>query len=964
MPAPGLTQKRRRTPTGWLRRVMVASAALLGMSALASGADIAPLPADLRLYLNYAAKLESKAVLAHNFCILDPASNAPLEQGRALGHTHLAYVPAVEVAPATLPARAAQARGIPVLARNGDWNSSVLDVTHPGWIDWLVDDVARPAIQNGYDGVFLDTIDSTMRIIMQDPSRAPACRKAVVNAILRLRHDFPGKRIVLNRGFDVVGEVAESIDSVLVEGLYQTWSPEKKEYIPTRVEGTEWLLSHIAHIQAKKLPVFVVDYVRPDDTTLARVTAKRIRARGCIPFVTTPDIQGEELAPLREVPRRIAVLYGSKPKGDAPAAFPADTLTTGLFQGPLEWLGCEIQFFDAWKGLPPKLSPNTYRGVILDGDLELPAEQEEAFADWLLEQQRHGLKLLFSGAVPFTRERAIGKVFTALAMTGGNLPVSFDGTPAGPRPPSQRSTSGASRAVIAPPGANILLTIEGRDALGHAQRTDPAFVATWGGAMLLDGLPEQTCERLDIHAFLQAWLATGTPFPVPDTTTRDGMRAFFAHIDGDGFTARSAVNSGSLCSEVTRDELIEKFPLPLTVSVIESEIEAQVSGLDPLAAPHYRKVAQSIFSLPNVHPASHSYSHPYRWLDLDESNPPNPSPQNFGLKLWANYAGNVSLDREVRGSIEYINRVLAPPDKSVELFLWSGNSRPGAQALRLCRELGVESIGSGTVLPPGLAGLNGESPSHSFWDDETQVYAAGQNPFMCAQTRPAPFFEGAEAMIARFVGTESPRRLKPVNPCCDFHAAAYVTSLRAIQSVFSWCMEQPLHAITARQYAQIVRDAGEARIYQSAPESWLISSSGHLRTFRLPASGAEPDLAASKGVTGWVRHGDILYVHTDGSPVTQLVLNPHPAPHLRLAQCSAESTFRTLDPLKAEFQVSDLRPVQAVFAGAPPRATCALVVNGRSIQLKADDEGAIVLNLPATADVLLDFSSARLADRN
>ena len=36
----------------------------------------------------------------------------------------------------------------------------------------------------------------------------------------------------------------------------------------------------------------------------------------------------------------------------------------------------------------------------------------------------------------------------------------------------------------------------------------------------------------------------------------------------------------------------------------------------------------------------------------------------------------VRLEREVRGSIEYINRVLVPRDKRVEMMLWSGDCRP------------------------------------------------------------------------------------------------------------------------------------------------------------------------------------------------------------------------------------------------------------------------------------------------
>jgi hypothetical protein len=95
-----------------------------------------------------------------------------------------------------------------------------------------------------------------------------------------------------------------------------------------------------------------------------------------------------------------------------------------------------------------------------------------------------------------------------------------------------------------------------------------------------------------------------------------------------------------------------------------------------------------------------------------------------------------------------------------------------------------------------------------------------------------------------------------------------------------------------------------------------------------------------------------------------LVLNAKPPPHLRLAECSAEIEFHTLAALRAEFRVTDLRPVHAAFAGVPPLAACELVVNGKPMRLQSDSQGIVKLHLPATADVTLDFSTARLANRN
>jgi len=245
-----------------------------------------------RLYVNYSAKPDANALLAHNFCILDPAAKVDLDVGQAKGNIYLAYVSVVEVLPDTPNALQATARGIPFLARNAEWGADVLDVTHAAWLDYVVNDLAAAALAKGFDGVFLDTLDSIERIAAEHPNKAKACHGALVALIKKLHKRFPQKRIVLNRGFDLIDEVAADINGVLIESMLQGWDPATKKYHAVKPADTQWLLVRIRKIQARKLPVFVVDYVKSNESELARKTAERIAALGCVPFITTPKLQG------------------------------------------------------------------------------------------------------------------------------------------------------------------------------------------------------------------------------------------------------------------------------------------------------------------------------------------------------------------------------------------------------------------------------------------------------------------------------------------------------------------------------------------------------------------------------------------------------------------------------------------------------------------------------------------------
>lgn len=320
------------------------------------------------------------------------------------------------------------------------------------------------------------------------------------------------------------------------------------------------------------------------------------------------------------------------------------------------------------------------------------------------------------------------------------------------------------------------------------------------------------------------------PMPVPDVTTRDGRRLFYSHIDGDGFATPSSFKGHPLCAELIRERILKVFPFPITVSVIESEIRAQAAGYPTEQANRFADMARSIFALPNVQPASHSFSHPYQW-DPKDPNPGIYTEPHMPLRPEIDYPVVDSV-REIKGSIDYINETLLPKGKKVELMLWSGNCRPGEQALRVCRELGVENMNGGnTIVGRRYLGMAGIAARVMPWGDELQIHAANQNEFMYANGWTGPFFGGFADVIDTFERTDSQRRTKPVNVYYHFYSATSLSSLRASEKIHHWCAENDLHSVTALDYARIAKDAWRTRVFEKGPRHWVISNRGDLRTY-------------------------------------------------------------------------------------------------------------------------------------
>lgn len=666
-----------------------------------------------------------------------------------------------------------------------------------------------------------------------------------------------------------------------------------------------------------------------------------------------------------EFARRILVLYGtSAAQSGKPPMFPVDSMVTTVLQSHLEWIGYELDYCDAGSTQPPDPQANV-RAIIVDGSLHVAVDREDALVEWLTAQKKHGLPILLLGGLPVESAQPLARFLAEFGIGGGagaehhlkevSLAVG-DGSVVSHETELKARTTGFLN-LLAPSNGKALLSVLGGDAKGGEHRFDAVFTAPWGMAwmspyVMLEVGANRRFYYLDPFRMIQTWLGDET-FPAPDTTTQSGRRLFFSHIDGDGFASRSKTAGGKICAEVMRDRVLKAHDLPVTVSVIEAEVCGLTQSLSPDNRPRYEEIARSIFSLPNVSPASHSYSHPFQW-DAADPNPGRYEAGSLALNEAADYK-TISIEREVRGSVNYINSTLLPSGKKVEIMLWSGNCRPGIEALRLTRELGIENMNGGdTVMSRMYPSLSAVAPRLVPWGDELQIYAANQNEFMYTNGMNGPFSSGFANVVDTFESTGSPRRLKPINLYYHFYSAASLSAMRALEKALAWCEKQALHGITAAQYARIVRDAHSSQVHRIEPGKWRLVSQGDLQTWRLPASAGVPDIARCKNIAGYKAEGDVTYVHTNGGREAILVLAPPSQPvaaYLHLRDASVPILLVDQKARRLSFTVGGRSTGEMVIAGAPPGATCQLTrldtPNAKPTSHAADAYGCVTLTVPS-----------------
>lgn len=832
------------------------------------------------------------------------------------------------------------------IAHNGDWGSEVIDQTPEAWPEFFASRVVAPLWEKGFRGFFLDTLDSYRLARNFDEAEQ---QRGLIRVIETLHRRFPGIQLILNRGFEIVPQVRDKVFMVAAESLYQGWNANSQRYEPVRENDRKWLLGQLQAIrELHGIEILVIDYVAPGQRTLSRETARRIGAHGFTPWVTDSKLESMGIGSVESVPRRIMMLYDSSES----AALKFSNAHRYL-QMPLNHLGYVVDYADVRKPLPA-VAPDRYAGVVSWLSGGLPAPYDAALNRWLQARQEDKLPIAIIGELGFVADRKFERRFNleaAPARPAGALKIVHQhpimGFETSPRP--HPGEAPPVRAI----GEGAEPLIELRDA--RDERYTGGALMPWGGFILepfaLYKVPgnDQLRWVIDPFAFIQASLRL-PDIPVADVTTENGRRLLFSHIDGDGFPSLAEFPGAPTAAEVLLDKVLLKYRIPTTVSVIESETSP--NGLHPKLSSRLEEAARKMFRLPHVEVASHTYSHPFLWdISARHGKFKDDREETYHLDIPGYH---FDLHREIVGSMNYIRQRLAPAGKPARILLWSGDTSPGADALKIVTEAGFLNMNGGdTSISRSNPSLTAVGALGVQTGGFLQVYAPITNENIYTNLWRGPFY-GFERVIETFEMTEHPRRLKPVDIYYHTYSASKPAALKALDKVFAWADRQTLHPVFASEYIAKVHDFHTLAIGRD-DKGWRIRSDGHLRTLRIPGNW-QPRVDDSDGIAGYLKNGGTTYVHLAGESAQLSVKNEagakHP-PYLVDANARiggwAPSTKRksgTLSFTLKGHQALDLRLAnvigcQTLINGKPAVTTRSDVIDGTPVsRFKSNDATA------------------------
>ena len=192
-----------------------------------------------------------------------------------------------------------QERGL-LIEKNAVWKDhTIIDVRNPAWTKLVVEELIPDLLHKGFQGIMVDTLDSPLYLEQRDPKQFEGMKQGVARMIKAIRINYPHLKIMINRGFDVLPDIAGDIDMVLAESTYSTYDFEKKEHKLVPESERSWFLETMKKLQDAnpKLKTYTLDYWDHADSASVKRIYEEQRANGFVPYVSRVELQSVHREP-------------------------------------------------------------------------------------------------------------------------------------------------------------------------------------------------------------------------------------------------------------------------------------------------------------------------------------------------------------------------------------------------------------------------------------------------------------------------------------------------------------------------------------------------------------------------------------------------------------------------------------------------------------------------------------------
>lgn len=245
----------------------------------------------------YNVKAPSSAFDPYNPIILDSDFYPDLPPILQEGKVVLGYIDLAEAEEWRSHFEKVKKWGI-LIRENPDWPGSwIVDIRDRRWKRLVLNTIIPNILKKGFNGLFYDQLDVAIALEQEDPDTYSGMINAAVDLVKAIHREFPKVRKMMNRAYEIIPQVGDSIDYELGETLYTIYDFETKTYHLRSPEEFAWGLSQL-NAGRKKFPhlvIFSLDYWDPSDTEMYKHIYEVERSHCLRPYVSTISL--DEIIP-------------------------------------------------------------------------------------------------------------------------------------------------------------------------------------------------------------------------------------------------------------------------------------------------------------------------------------------------------------------------------------------------------------------------------------------------------------------------------------------------------------------------------------------------------------------------------------------------------------------------------------------------------------------------------------------
>jgi len=240
----------------------------------------------------YSDKADVKSFENYDLIILDSRYHPPINALTERGKTVLGYISLGEIQQKNPYFSIVKTSGA-LLAENQNWKGSYgVDIRAPLWQQTVIEEMIPAILRDGFDGIFIDTLDSPLDLERTNPKKYSGMIDASVRLIQAIRLHYPAIKIMVNRAYAALPRIAPYLDMELGESVRHTYNFQKKTYEPA--SETDYMLQvkwlQDVQMRNKKLKIYTLDYADKNDVAKIVNIYSTERANGFIPYVTTVSL--------------------------------------------------------------------------------------------------------------------------------------------------------------------------------------------------------------------------------------------------------------------------------------------------------------------------------------------------------------------------------------------------------------------------------------------------------------------------------------------------------------------------------------------------------------------------------------------------------------------------------------------------------------------------------------------------